>query len=180
MQIIDLFSLREQFDQRQIVFCFNGPISTILIEEMGNALKNYMQKDTPPSLVMDVFGVYVELTQNIRHYSRKKNYNERDSSATVVIANDADEGHYLVLAGNLVERDDAQVLLNKCSQLAAMDKGELKTAYKKQLREPRITHATSGAGLGLLDIARKASRPLITNLTGAENGKVFFSLLAII
>lgn len=178
MQIIDLFSLREQFNQRQIVFCFNGPISTVLIEEMGNALKNYMQKDHPPSLVMDVFGIYVELTQNIRHYSVSKGYDERNSSATVVIANDT-EGHYFVLAGNLVEREDALILSNRISQLATLDKTALKAAYKKQLREPRTAKMTS-AGLGLLDIARKASSPLVANLTDAENGKVFLSLLAII
>jgi len=179
MQAIDLFSLREQFNQRQIVFCFNGPISTVLIEEMGNALKNYMQKDHHPSLVMDVFGIYVELTQNIRHYSISKNYDERNSSATVVIANDT-EGHYFVLAGNLIEPDDALILSNRISQLATMDKTALKAAYKKQLREPRIANKTSGAGLGLLDVARKASSPLVANLTDAKNGKVFLSLLAII
>lgn len=178
MQTINLFSLREQFNQRQIVFCFNGPIITVLIEEIGNALKNYMQKDKPPSLVMDVFGTYIELTQNIRHYSVSKGYDEHHSSATVVIANDT-EGHYFVLAGNLVERDDALILSNRISQLAALDKTALKAAYKKQLHEPRTANTTS-AGLGLLDVSRKASSPLVANLTDAENGKVFLSLLAII
>lgn len=179
MQPIDLFSLREQFNQRQIMLCFNGPISQNLIEEVGNALKSHMQKDNEQSLTMDVFGVYIELTQNIRHYGISKGYNAMDNSATVVIAND-DEDHYLVLAGNLVEPEDAQALADKVSQLALMDKAELKAAYKKQLREPRDQDKASGAGLGLLDIARKTSRPLAANITKAENGKVFFSLLAVI
>lgn len=179
MRLIDLFSLREQFNQQQIVLCFNGPISQKLLDEIGCALKNHMQKDNQPTLAMNVFGVYIELTQNIRHYGIRKDYNAEDSSATVVIVNDSDD-HYAILAGNLVERDDAEVLVNKIAQLAAMDKSTLKTAYKKQLREPRSLHSTTGAGLGLLDVARRTSRPLLTHLDNMENGKVFFSLLAII
>lgn len=180
MDTIDLFSWREQFNQRQVVLCFNGSISTSLIEEFGNALKSYMREtENELSLVMDVFGVYIELTQNIRHYGNSKVYNGTDSSAIVVIANDSDD-HYSVLAGNLVEPEDAEILANKISQLATMDKSELKAAYKKQLREPRNLESSSGAGLGLLNVARKTSRPLVANLTNAENGKVFFSLLAVI
>ena len=179
MPPIDLFSLREQFNQRKIILCFNGPISQSLLEEIGNALKIYMQKDDQPALAMDVFGVYIELTQNIRHYSINKGYGTLESSATVVIANDSND-HYLVFAGNLVEKKDAKILANKISQLATMDKPMLKAAYKKQLREPRNSDGISGAGLGLLEVARKTSRPLVANLADAENGKVFFSLLAVI
>ncbi len=179
MKVSDLFSLREQFNHRRIVLCFNGSISQSLIEEIGNALKSYMQKDNQPSQTMDVFSVYIELTQNIRHYCSNKEYNSNDSSATVVVAID-EEGHYLVLAGNLVESEDAPVLLNKITKLATMSKIELKAAYKKQLREPRVIDAISGAGLGLIEVARKASKPLVANLTNVENNKVFFSLLAVI
>lgn len=61
MQSIDIFELREHFTRRKILLCFNGPISRSLIEEIGNALKNYLQADNAhPSDAMDVFSVYVE------------------------------------------------------------------------------------------------------------------------
>ena len=126
-----------------------------------------------------MFGVYIELTQNIRHYCIKKGYNNNESSATVVIANDSDD-RYVILAGNMVEQEDAELLVHQIAQLAEMDKSALKMAYKKQLREPRGSHLSTGAGLGLLDVARKTSKPLVTHLVNLENGKVFFSLLAVI
>lgn len=180
MAAIDIFELREHFNRSQILLCFNGPVSRSLIEEIGNALKNYLQADhAQPSAAMDVFGVYVEMTQNIRHYAMGHGYDEIDSSATVVVARE-DETHYVVQAGNLVEKVDGQALLAKVNELAKMDKVELKALYKTQLRQPRTADAVSGAGLGLIDVARKSSQPLSANLTDSADGRTFFSLRAVI
>jgi hypothetical protein len=180
MSSIDLLSIREQFNQNQILLCFNGPISRSLIEEIGKALKNYLQEDNAlPSAAMDVFGVYIELTQNIRHYASSMGYSEAEGSATVVVAR-SDKGHYLVLAGNQVELTDGQALCHRIEQLSGMDKAELKAAYKAQLRQPRSNNNSSGAGLGLIDVARKSSRPMTAKLAETGDGRVFFSLLAVI
>ena len=78
METIDLFGLREHFNRSRILLCFNGPISRSLIEEIGNALKNYLQADSAqPSAAMDVFSAYVEMTQNIRHYALARGYRAR-------------------------------------------------------------------------------------------------------
>lgn len=180
MEPIDLFSLREHFNRSHILLCFNGPISRSLIEEIGHALKNYLQADNAqPSAAMDVFGVYIEMTQNIRHYAQAKGYNELDSSATVVVARNSD-GHYLVQAGNLVEKSDGQALLQRVNALAQMDKVELKAAYKTQLRQPRDEGALTGAGLGLIDVARKSVAPLSACLAPTDATRDFFSLRAVI
>ncbi|MFD1007070.1 MULTISPECIES: biofilm regulation protein kinase SiaB [Oceanisphaera] len=180
MSSIDLLSIREQFNKNHILLCFNGPISRSLIEEIGKALKNYLQEDNAlPSAAMDVFGVYIELTQNIRHYAARMKYSETEGSATVVVARNA-EGSYLVLAGNQVELADGQAMCHRINQLTEMDKAELKKAYKTQLRQPRSDDAASGAGLGLLDVARKSSHPMVAKLVDTGSNRGFLSLLAVI
>jgi len=179
MEPIEIFALRDHFNRSNIMLCFNGPISRSLIEEIGNALKNYLQADqAQPSAAMDVFSVYVEMTQNIRHYVTAQGYDELDSSATVVVAREPD-GRYLVQAGNTVENADGQALLSHIGRLALLDKAELKAAYKAQLRQPRSSGA-SGAGLGLIDVARKSIQPLSANLAPISDGRSFFSLRAVI
>ena len=180
MQDVNLFELRSHFNRSNIMLCFNGPISRSLIEEIGNALKNYLQADqAPPNAALDVFAVYIEMTQNIRHYAMAHHYDELDSSATVVVAHD-DDHHYVVQAGNLVDKADGQALLATVNGLACMDKIALKAAYKTQLRQPRSETAHSGAGLGLIDIARKSMRPLSATVTTVDEGRSFFSLRAVI
>ncbi|UCV15390.1 biofilm regulation protein kinase SiaB [Quatrionicoccus australiensis] len=180
MDSMDFFALRELFNRSRILLCFNGPISRSLIEEIGNALKNYLQADNAlPAAAMDVFGVYIEMTQNIRHYALAMGYDDLDSSATVVVARDGD-GRYLVQAGNLVEPADGAALMQRVNELAALDKTELKAAYKAQLRQPRDENARSGAGLGLIDVARKSAQPLCASLSPVNEGRAFFSLRAVI
>lgn len=178
MELSDLYNMRERFNQQQIMLCFNGPISRSLIEEIGNALRNYLEADEAPlSAATDVFSVYIELTQNIRHYTEQKGWPEPEAAATVVIARDA-EGRYLVSAGNLVEQPDGEALLAQLETLAGLDKAQLKAAYKEQLRKPREASAPSGAGLGLIDIARKSSAPLRGALRPLADGRAFLSLQA--
>ena len=87
METIDLFSLRTHFNRNRILLCFNGPISRSLIEEIGNALRNYLQAENAlPAAAMDVFSVYIEMTQNIRHYAQSRGYGDLESAATVVVA----------------------------------------------------------------------------------------------
>lgn len=175
-----LASLRDFFNGEQILICFNGPISRTLIGEIGVALKDHIEStQSRPSAAMDVFSVYIEMSQNIRHYANAKGYGDKDASATVVIAEVMD-GHYAVSAGNIVEQADGEALVSRIRALATLDKSELKTLYKQQLRKPRQGDESTGAGLGLIEMARKSSQPLEANLGEAGQGKAFFSLRAVI
>lgn len=176
MGLIDLFSLQQTYNQQRIMLCFNGPLTKSLIEEIGTALRNYLQlENAPASSSMDVFGAYIEMTQNIRRYAVAKGWNESEAAATVVIARD-DGGRYVVSAGNIVDAADGQTLAERVRELAQMDKSMLKAQYKEQLRKPRTEDAAAGAGLGLIDMARKASEPLSCALRTLDDGRAFFSL----
>ncbi|GLR15245.1 hypothetical protein GCM10007907_40350 [Chitinimonas prasina] len=180
MEPFDLFSMREAYNRQQIMLCFNGPISRSLIEEIGNALRNYLEADhAHPSAAMDVFSVYIEMTQNIRHYAAQKGWQEQEAAATVVIARD-EAGRYVVSAGNMVDAADGAGLLAKVESLAGLDKAQLKAIYKEQLRKPRDGSASTGAGLGLIDIARKASEPLLASMRPLNQDRAFISLRAVI
>jgi hypothetical protein len=176
----NLSSLREFFNKERILICFNGPISRTLIGEIGIALKDHIEStQSRESAAMDVFSVYIEMSQNIRHYANAMAYGDKEASATVVIA-EVDQGHYAVSAGNMVELDDGEALLNRIRHLALLDKVELKQLYKQQLRQPRQDDQPTGAGLGLIEIARKSSQPLEASLGETLQGKAFFSLRVII
>ena len=175
-----LISLREFFSNHQILICFNGPISTTVIGEIGSAVKEHIESNHAPELeVMDVFSVYIEMSQNIRNYATSHGFSDSESSATVVIAA-AEAGHYAVCAGNFVEMEDGQALLKRIHELALCDKAQLKLLYKQQLRQPHSQTPGQGAGLGLIEIARRSSQPMKASLDPLEPGRAFFSLRAII
>lgn len=175
-----LASFRNFFNDQHILICFNGPISRSLIVEIGAAIKGHIEAtQICESAAMDVFSVYIEMSQNIRHYALSKSFNDKEASATVIIA-ETEPGRYAVSAGNLVELADGKELLSRIDYLAQQDKPNLKLLYKQQLRKPRLDDQVTGAGLGLIEIARKSSQPLEANLSEPADGKAFFSLRAII
>lgn len=179
MNASDLYALGERLNQNRTLLCFNGPISRSLIEEIGNALKNYLSAEhARPAEAMDVFSVYIEMIQNIRQYALHQG--DTDATAIVVIAR-RDESRYVVSAGNLVKHDDGVSLLARIGALAKMDKAALKAEYKAQLHQPRAQGVVSGAGLGLIDIARRAGAPLEASLSATDDdGRAFFSLSVVI
>ncbi len=175
-----LMSLKDFFSDEKILICFNGPISRNLIGEIGAALKERIESHHAPDLeVMDVFSVYIEMSQNIRNYACSRGFSDAESSATVVIAA-AEPGHFAVCAGNLVEVADGKALVERVRTLAQCNKAELKALYKEQLRQPRSELKGRGAGLGLIEIARRSSQPMEASLDPLETDRAFFSLRAII
>ena len=176
MKRIDVQSLRDVFIEQQILLCFNGPFSATLIEEIGHALRMHLESlQAPRPAVGDVFSAYIELTQNIRHYTTRKGLVGADAQATLVVSHGA-EGGYVVSAGNVVETADGEILAASIDALNQLDAAALKAAYKTQLRQPRDPEAKTGAGLGLIDLARKAREPLKYTLVPLDAGRAFFSL----
>jgi len=174
----DLFDLREIFDQQQIMVCFNGPINAALIEEIGRALRDYLNhQQEQPSAVADIFAVYIEMTQNIRRYADQHPELAGAASAAIVVSRE--DGHYVVSAGNVVNPEDGRELLKRVDELAAMDRNELKAFFKAQLRQPREI-LNGSAGLGLIDMARKASRPLVATVREMDGQRSFLSLRVVL
>lgn len=175
---IDLLAIREIFNRQNIMLCFNGPVTAPLIEEIGTALRKHMEGlQASPSAVADVFSVYIEMAQNIRRYAQARAL--ESEASTILISHDQGSGRYVISASNVVQIEDGHMLTDRIQQLANLDKDALKAAFKTQLRQPRSTLSGS-AGLGLIDMARKATAPLQHSLQAIDNGRALFSLRVIL
>lgn len=178
---VNLFSLRQHLEEAGALLTFSGSFSHSLLEELGVAVRKYLESDqVQRSAMMDVFSVYVEASQNVRNYTALR-LNDRDislgQSSIIVIAKR--ETHYEVNAGNIIEKADVSPLQEQLATLAKLDKAGLKTLYKEQLRKEREP-GSLGAGLGLIDMARRSSAPLEFDFIDVDHDYSFFSLRVII
>ena len=174
----DMKALRAIFERCHIVISFNGPFSQSVIEELGEAIQRHLESQTQPrKRIADVFAVYIETTQNIRHYAEAVGHNKADvarlNAGTVLIAREED--HYTVVSGNLVRREDVPALTARLDEVIALNDADLKAAYKSQLRAP-LEDGANGAGLGFLQMARKASKPLSYSVSDGDEVYSFFNL----
>lgn len=178
---VNLFSLRERLGEAGALITFSGSFSHSLIEELGVAVRKYLETDhVQKSAMMDVFSVYVEASQNVRNYTSLKlkdgDISIGQSSIVVIAKRDT---HYEVNAGNMIENADVGGLRSRLEQLRRLDKPGLKALYKEQLRREREPDA-QGAGLGLIDMARRSSAPLEFDFISVDEDYSFFSLRVII
>lgn len=172
---MNLFALKEQLRDAGILISFTGSFSHSIIEELGTAVKKYLESaESQKTAMMDVFSVYIEAAQNVRNYSERTGNGQSDTDASIVVIARSNS-RYQVYAGNVVEAADTAALAARLDELAGMTKADLKNAYKEQLRKERRPDG-QGAGLGLIEIARRSSRPVEYSFTPLEGGRAYFSL----
>ena len=84
---------------------------------------------------------------------------------------------YVVQAGNLVAQKDVERLRTRLIKIRDMNKEELRALHKEQLRAAP-EEGSKGAGLGIMEIARRASKPIEFDFTDVDGDYAFFTLKA--
>lgn len=116
------------------------------------------------------FLILVEMLQNVSRH----NIQENGFKDGIFMITEAEAGYYWTSVGNVVDEHAKSLLIERIDELNSMDAMDLKKAYKKTLREGSFSDK-GGAGLGLIEIARKSSDKLDYNFSDMGDGKHFFT-----
>lgn len=174
---MDLFNIREEMGKAGIMICFSGPFSHSIIDEIGQAVRNYMHaEDIEKAAILDVFAIYIELAQNVKNYVASRQLGPEEANACIITIARKD-GAYTVTSGNCVCRADLDALTASVDEINALEPAGLRKRYKEQLRKGKVD-MTPGAGLGLMEIAKRSSAKLAYTLTPMQGDYTFFSLTA--
>lgn len=180
-QYCDFCTLAQQQD---IIFYYSGYFSQNIIAAMAEAIRVRLeQSGTAVPTRRRLFSAFVEMAQNIIHYSAdaltppdQTDRELRQGSVCIGLAGE----RYFLLCANPVEDAVAVQLQAKLVALRTMNLEEIKTAYREMLRT-EADSTSKGAGLGFLTMARDASEPLAFEFKpGTTPGKTMFYLKATI
>ena len=178
----EIRSFYHQLQNQGIIFSFSGPISQSLLEGIGQTLKQKMSlEETSTNVIRKVFSIFVELMQNIINYSAQRvTSQEADQEISYgVLIVGKEEDQFYIISGNYIQEDQEAALQEKLAKIKSMDKEELKQYYKQQ-RRLQADDASKGAGLGFIEMARKATQPIEFDIARMENGYSFFVVKAVI
>ncbi|MCG8336133.1 MAG: SiaB family protein kinase [Proteobacteria bacterium] len=179
----ELLQLKNNLDENGIFLSFNGPISQDLMVELGDILKKQMEMaDADTSTIVKVFSALVEQSQNIIRHSAERlpvNNDDKDKLMFGTIAVGYTENKYFVLGGNKIKKADESMLKKHLKRIQNLSKEELKKLYHKQRKEGRLEEGNA-AGLGLIDLARKASEPIQYEFIHIDKKQTFFSIRSFI
>lgn len=161
----NLHQLINDLSSQGIIVSFNGSFTQGIIEEIGTAITSYLQaeKHTDETDNHNVFSVYIEQAQNIKTYFLKEVAHQdvleiRRRSFESIIVIGLHNDRFFVCSGNLICNDDVKKLKERLDYVNSQTKDQLKQFYKATLR--KADSPCGSAGLGIIDMARKATLPL--------------------
>lgn len=150
-----------------------GEFSHQITKMFTSMAESDMEKQSEErSVQRKVYHVMVETLQNMNKHSDEVK-GENIGSGLFIIGK-KDETYY-VITSNVVAKQHVERLENMLKTLNKSSKEELKEMYKKQIKEGRMS-AKGGAGLGLIDIARKTEEPLSYQFLQLDDERYFFIL----
>jgi hypothetical protein len=174
-----LSRIREEITREGVMICFNGAFVHSIIEEIGSALRRYLEEEEEKrGAALDVFSVYIEQAQNVRNYLARKRFADASHTNAIIVIGRKDN-RYVVSSGNIVETQDAKELASRLDAVRALDSAGLRTLFKTRLRA-ETRDSNGGAGMGLIEIARRCTEPLQYAFHAVDEGHSFFCLTAVV
>lgn len=177
-------AFRQFVTDQGVLFYYNGFLSQAIVAAMGEALRGKLEmEDGSSKSTRKVFSTFVEMMQNIMHYSNGDPSAALDNAPFGNVAVGRLGDRYYIVSGNAIASEHVERLKSKLEVIRSMTNEEIKAEYKRKLRTDERDENSAGAGLGFLTVARDASQPIeyfFEPFPGLGNALSFFYLKATI
>ena len=170
------------FCELSLSFCFTGYMSEEMLLGIGNTLRKKFEVDElDKTTSMSMFSVFVEMVQNVIRYSAENQANEGDPPLIdlrygILSIGKKDERNF-VACGNLIDKSDVGRLTENLSRLQGMDNKELRKLFQDSLKD-EVPEGSKGAGVGFIEIARRAKHGFEFGFEPAGDDREFFTITA--
>lgn len=162
-------------NEKDIMLAYCGEFS----QELNKTLLSFTERKFKSENVEDttrrkIFNIMVEMLQNIS----KNKIEKGDSSewAEPVFIMGTAENEYILISSNMIRNEKIDQLKSRLEQVNSLDKEGLKQLYK-DVRLSAAFSDNSGAGIGIIDIARKSENKLLFQFKELGSKYSVFSLL---
>ena len=168
----ETFSL---MNQNHLGYIYRGHFTQQITDNILQLTEQNLQiQNSPTKIKKRVFYILVEGLQNItRHQEENTQLNAVDSNGIFVIQRIKDL--YFITTGNLIENTQIPHLTKLINKINALSKDELNAYYKDTLNNGYLSDK-GGAGLGLIDMARKSGNKLFYRFRELDEKHSYFYL----
>jgi hypothetical protein len=153
-----ILSIYDEMYRSGIKLVYLGEFShgiTKMFSTMGES--EMVSKEENKKVRKRIYHIIVETLQNMNKHSDEISADENVGNGLFIIGRKADE--YYIITSNRVLNDRKGGLESAIKQVNSATAEELKQMHKTQIREGKLSEK-GGAGLGLIEIARKTNEKL--------------------
>lgn len=168
------YRLFQGMQQDNLSYIYRGLFSQNITDGILSLTESNLDKSGEDSKIKKrVFTIMVEGLQNItRHQEVEEDSNVKETGIFLIqdIAN-----HYFITTGNPILKKNIPNLTEQLNRINSLDSEELKSYYKKVLNDNVISDK-GGAGLGLIEMARKSGNKLVYDFVDLNENYSYFYL----
>ena len=166
----DLFRYHSSFNQN-VQISYKGPFESNVLSILGSYIKFTIGKN--PKASKKIFNIFIELAQNIAHYSSEKNLFGVDAGVGSLVIAEYSE-FYAFSTGNVVKNEDVVVIIEKIELINSLDRVQLREYKRKQRNLPQ--REKGNANIGLIQVALTSANPLDIEVTVIDDKYSFFAI----
>jgi hypothetical protein len=173
------FNLNHIVDPSDILLIYEGKFSTQTTKSvLLLAERNIDSITEDPGIKRKVFNILVECLQNVvKHGEELENTDLAGTVPVLMIGREDDQ--YIIASGNAMFTKNVKDLKSRIDEINILDKDGQKQLYKQIMRNNAMSEK-GGAGLGLVDMARKSGEKLSYDFSNINHELSFFSLKTVI
>ncbi len=169
-----LILLYDSFEEHGISLVYVGKFNHTITKVFTALTSDETEKQQESRAVKrTLHHTMIEILQNMTKHSDNMFHDVSLGKGLFMLGKKNDAYH--IITANIVDNKQVKTLKDSIDILNASTLEELKAMYKKQLREGKIS-GKGGAGLGLIDIARKTKNHLDYIFFPADKNNKYFVL----
>ncbi|MGI9553194.1 MAG: SiaB family protein kinase [Aurantibacter sp.] len=167
------FDLLKMMAAEEIILAYQGVFDPETTKSVLTMAERNIEslKEEDPSIKRKVFNVMVECIQNIVKHSEPV----QDQMKVPIFMVGKNQEKYVISSGNPVQNLAIKELTGKIEKINQLDRSGLKELYKQVMRDHHISEK-GGAGLGLIDMARKSGENLSYHFEKINDQLSYFSI----
>ncbi len=169
-----IFKLFKAMQKDNLNYIYRGLFTAKITDNiLALAETNLVKKEDPRALKRKVYNVMVEGLQNITKHQADIDEDVENNNGVFVLKKE--NFKYFITTGNLIENDNIPSLTAQIEQVNKLDEEELKAYHRQVLVDGKIS-SKGGAGLGLIDMARKSGNKLLYTFEKVDEKYSYFYL----
>ena len=169
-----IYKLFKAMQKNNLNYIYRGVFTSNITDNiLALAESNLVQKEDPRALRRKVYNVMVEGLQNITKHQAEADIDLENNFGVFVLKKE--HFKYFITTGNIIENVAIEKLTQQINQVNSMDKAELKAYHREILQNGKISKK-GGAGLGLIDMARKSGNKLLYAFEKVDEKLSYFYL----
>lgn len=179
MANLNIYELFRRMEAEDIILSFKGDITQDLLSSVYQIMEARLDSEREePKRKKKFYHILVECLQNVYHHMvdlKEEHGAEAMESTAIFMIGYGPDNSYRIVTGNFISVDYIEGLRTKLEHINKLSPEELKAEYLQQLSTTELSEK-GGAGLGLIDMARKSGQKLDFDFYHVSDTHSFFSL----